>query len=110
MNETSYPFDIRNESLFWSDRRVERVIEFVERMNKEQKIGLLKAAIAQNEGAKRVLQNSILQPRNAYRKAQDVATLASINITLGELYAELAELETVEPLPENEGETTSEDE
>lgn len=96
MNETSYPFDIRNESLFWSDRRVERVIEFVERMNKEQKIGLLKAAIAQNEGAKRVLQNSILQPRNAYRKGQDLATLAAINKQLEELYAELANLTTVE--------------
>lgn len=79
-------------------------------MSKKQTIGLLKAAIAQNEGAKRVLQNSILQPRNAYRKAQDMATLASINITLGELYAELAELETVGPVSESEGEKTSENE
>ena len=79
-------------------------------MSNEQRIGLLKAAIAQNEGAKRVLQNSILQPRNAYRKGQDLATLASINITLGELYAELAELETMESVSKNEGEKASEDE
>lgn len=74
-------------------------------MSKKQTIGLLKAAIAQNEGAKRVLQNSILQPRNAYRKGQDITQLAKINNQLAELYAELAHLTTVETDASTETET-----